>query len=120
MENLQIKLNLLKLDRAAVVNIKGKAETRKCVVIPCGEDTDIVLGEKGAYLDAVAFETANSQYGDTHAIKVSYSKERREKMTEDERRSKPFIGNIKPLEAQTRQTPVTATAEAEQPDDLPF
>jgi hypothetical protein len=118
MANFQTKLNLLKLDRAAVVNIKGVKETRKCVVIPCGDDTDIVLGEKGAYLNIAHWETANSQFGDTHVVKVSYSKERREKMTEEERRNKPFIGNSRPIE--DKQMAVTATAAVEAPECLPF
>ena len=120
MSNYQVKINLLKLDRAAVANIKGKSETRKCIVIPCGDDTDLILREKGVYLDCVAFETDKSQFGDTHAVKVSYSKERREKMTEDERRAKPFVGNLRPLETQSKQMPVTATAAVEAPEGLPF
>ena len=116
--NYQVKLNLLKLDRATVTNIKGKSQTLKCLVVPIGDGTDIVHGEKGAYLDLVAFETANSQFGDTHCVKVSYPKERRDAMTDEEKRSKPFVGNMRPLEA--KQPQVTSVAEAEQPDDLPF
>lgn len=118
MSDYQVKFNLLKLDRAAVANIKGKTETRKCLIIPCGDDTDLILGEKGAYLNIALWETANSKFGDTHVAKVSYSKERREKMTEEELRNKPVIGNARPIEG--KQMAVTATAAVEAPEDLPF
>ena len=86
MSNFNISLDLLRLQGAFTRNLKGK--------------TAMFLGEKGCYLNAVAYETQDNQYGDTHMVKPDLPKEVRERMTEDERRNQPILGNMRPMQPQ--------------------
>jgi hypothetical protein len=47
-------------------------------------------------LHLTAFEFREKKYGQTHGLKASFSKQRMERMTEEELRSMPFVGNMKP------------------------
>lgn len=129
MSNFQLKLDFLKFKNACVISIKGKKESKKGVFIPI-EDNNIFVSAgdndkaKSSYIDLVAFETKNvGKYGDTHMIKQSLDKETRSKMTEEEKREIPIIGNMKPMEfqnaAQTVEAPVV-NVEQEEDDSLPF
>ena len=105
--NQSIKLDLLKLKGAAVVNLKGKTATKRCLVIPI-EDAQLFLGQKGCYLNLTAIEMQNSQYGDTVY----------DAMTEEERNAQPIIGSVKPL---IKQAPaIEASNIVANEDDLPF
>lgn len=102
MSNIEIKLNLLKLDNAFVTRIKGKTSEKLCVCIPVA-DNDIYLCQgspvnqlQGAYLNITAWERRSvSQYGDTHNIKQSFSREYRERVGELVLKGKPYLGNGK-------------------------
>lgn len=102
MANLSIDINLMKLSRVGVASIHGV----KCVVIPA-EENDIYIGvdeqnkAKSAHLHLSAWENKNgvSQYGDTHYVKNSYSKEFREAHP-DVTKDSPIIGNAKPIQTQ--------------------
>ena len=54
MANFSIKADLLKVKGAFVTNLKGKASTKRCLVIPIDE-SGLFLGEKGCYLNLTAF-----------------------------------------------------------------
>lgn len=73
MANYGIKIDLLKLKNSFVTNLKGKAETKRCLVIPI-DDSGVYLGEKGVYLNMTAFEMREQRYGDTHVLKQAYRK----------------------------------------------
>ena len=67
------------------------------------------------------------QSGDTHGLKQSLSKEAREKMSDEELKSIPFIGNMKPYEYEAKnasevvEAPQVQVAPADDYDsDLPF
>ena len=88
------KLNLLKLKRAGVMQIPGRTEVLRCLVIPIEENnifisTDENNRPKAAYLDLTAWELKNPKYEETHMIKQSLSKEVREKMTDEEKKAMP-------------------------------
>lgn len=123
MANYGIKIDLLKLKNSFVTNLKGKAETKRCLVIPI-DDSGVYLGEKGVYLNCTAFEMREQRYGDTHVLKQSLPKETYQAMSEEERNAQPILGALKPIEPQQRQMPVTQTTDAagavDDPDDLPF
>ncbi len=124
--NLNIDINLLTLEGSAVVTIKGKTSTKKCVVIPI-DDNDIYVSAneqgkaKAAYLHLTAWERREpGQYGDTHNVKQSFSKQFRERLGEEAIKQKPFVGSGKPAQA---PAPVPVDAPAMQTDDtedLPF
>lgn len=125
--NYQIKINLLKFKNSGVINIKGSTESKQCVVIPIEDNhlylsVDESLKPKGVYIDAVAWENNQpSQYGDSHGIRQSLSKEVRDKMTDDELKAVPFIGNARPMVIQ-QQTANVSTIDVSNNniDDLPF
>lgn len=102
MSNYNFKMDLSKLDGFGVVNLTGKSgKTKKCVVIPI-EDNHIFEGNKGVYLDLVCVETQNSQYGDSHFVSRSKTKEEQEQEKKTNERLKlPILGNLKPFETKS-------------------
>lgn len=114
-----IRTDLLKLKGAFVTNLKGQTATKRCLCIPI-DDSGLFLGEKGCYLDAMAYELENPKYADTHMLKISLPKAIREAMSEEERSMLPIVGNMRPFERRTPQMPVTSTSTAEDTNDLPF
>lgn len=62
-------------------------------------------GEKGTYLTLECVELKQaSQYGDTHLVKQQLSKEVYQKMTEEQKKNIPILGNMKPSKFQPVQT----------------
>lgn len=124
MSNYQIRIDLLKLKNAGLARVKGGSGVPKqCLVIPI-EDARLFLGSKGCYLDLNAWEGREpGQYGDTHGLKQSLAKATLDQMTEEERKAMPFLGNMKPREAQQAQpmnVTATATLADGDPNELPF
>lgn len=128
--NYNIKLNLLKLEGAGVMKIKGRTATKQCVVIPVTENDiylslDESMNIKSAYLSAVAWENREeSKFGDTHSVRLELSKQVRESMSKEEQAKIPYFGNMKPFERKTAQAIAentnAPTASAASDDDLPF
>lgn len=85
-KNHGIKVNALKYKNACVLNLKGRNETKRCLVVPI-EDNHLFVSadEKGApkavYLDFNAFALREPKYEQTHLIKQSLPKDVRESMT---------------------------------------
>lgn len=130
-QNFQIKQNLLKFKNAFVMNIKGKTASKQCICIPVIDNyvfmsADDNMKAKGAYVDINAnqYEGGTSQYGDTHYLRLAVPKEIREKMTEEEKKAIPYLGNMKPSQYQQPQSAEVETATYSVPeddlDDLPF
>lgn len=98
MENLNLNLNLLKLEKAGVAKIHDK----RCIIIPVEENdiyisTDADTGKaKSAYISLTAWSNKGglSQYGDSHYVKLSFSKKYKET---HENIEAPIIGNAKPV-----------------------
>lgn len=101
MDNFNAKLNLLKLKRAGVMQIQGRGEVLRCLVIPIEENNIFVSTDdnnrpKAAYLDLTAWALQNPKYDETHMIKQSLPKEVREKMTDEEKKAMPILGGMRP------------------------
>lgn len=133
MSNFQGKLDFLKLKNACVISVNGKSGAKKGVFVPIEDNglfvtTDENNKAKGAYFNFAVFENKQpTKFGDTHMIKQSLDKDTRSKMSEEERRSIPIIGNMKPLEKYNPQRDVETTAtittvsnKKEDDDSLPF
>lgn len=125
--NYNQNLNLLKLKNACIITVKGKTESKKGVFIPIQENDlyvamDESLKPKGVHLGLSSWELKQKgQYGDTHLLKQSFSKEFRELMSEDELKNTPILGNMKPIEKanDVSNIPVPEVSASEE-DDLPF
>lgn len=121
--NFSIKLDLTKLSQVVVTNIKGKAGNSVPVVIIPIEPNGIFVGKKGSYLNLAAFVVNNPQYGQSHIVKRSLPKEESDRLTEEEKKALPILGNMGVLEKHEAQpVPVTGVTEIgdDVKDDLPF
>lgn len=113
------KLNLLML-KGAVKLMTAKSGLIECLVIPI-EQNNLFKGEKGIYLDLIAFEIEKrGDSKDTHLVKQSLSKEVRESMTEEEIKAMPILGNLSMWSESARQEPVSNSEPISEEDDLPF
>lgn len=130
MTNFNAKLNLMKLSRAGIMQIQGRGEVLRCLVIPVEENHIFVSTDgqtnrpKSVYLDLTAWELQNPKYEETHMIKQSLPKEVREQMTEEQKKAMPILGGMKPIEvkpaenyAATCNAPFAQTTDV---NDLPF
>lgn len=129
MTNFNVKLNLMKLSRAGVMQIQGRGEVLRCLVIPIEENhlfvsTDENNRPKSAYIDLSAWELQNPKYEETHMVKQALPKEVREQMNEEEKKNQPILGGMKPIEvkpaenyAATCDAPFAQTTDI---NDLPF
>jgi hypothetical protein len=121
--NQQIKINIKALNRAFVYPIQGKTEKVECVCIPTSEFYHGKNGELYLTLSVHERQTPGT-YGDTHFIKQQLEKESYNRLTEEQRKEIPIIGNMKP--SQFGQKIETVTPEIVTPatdiltSDLPF
>src|SRR5574343_1942946 len=86
------KINLQALIHTKM-EVKGKSGQVKGIFIPFAHN-HIHEGEKGCYLDLVAFELKEAKEYQTHLVKQSLPKTVREKMTDDEKKNQPIIGSL--------------------------
>lgn len=124
MANFSIKADLLKIKGAAMINLKGKTATKRCLVIPVDE-SGLFVGEKGVYLNMTAVEMREPRYGDTHCVKINLDRDAYNALSEEERKNIPILGGMHELEQQERTMQVTQTIDVSQAadnpdDDLPF
>lgn len=130
MTNFNAKLNLMKLSRAGIMQIQGRGEVLRCLVIPVEENHLFVSTDetnnrpKAAYLDLTAWELQNPKYEETHMIKQSLPKEVREQMTDEQRKSLPILGGLRPMEVKPAENSAMTCdapfAQVSDLDDLPF
>lgn len=128
MANYTGRLNLLKFKNACIITVQGKSSAKKGVFIPVDDNAIFVTAgddqkARGAYIDFMAWENQQpGKYGDTHSLRQSLAKEVRERMTDEELKAVPYIGNMKPYEipnaARTVEAPQATVDEGM--DDLPF
>lgn len=111
LSNFNIEIDLLKLKGAKVQDIRGRSETRRCIVIPIDNETGTVKdsyytrNERGELITVplesvtlrlTAFELRDKSRGNSHLIKPAFSRQVNELMTDKQRRQIPFIGAIMP------------------------
>lgn len=122
MSRISGKINLAQL-KGQVKSMQGKSGMVECFVIPIALN-NLFKGEKGIYLDLIAFEIENKKGDskDTYLVKQSLSKEVREKMTKEELNAMPIIGNFRVWgEGFTEAEPQTNVDDvADETSDLPF
>lgn len=118
MSNLTTKLNLAGLKHSRKL-MKGQSGDIDCLIIPINEN-NLFIGEKGLYLDLQHHEIKNpaKDQTDSHLVKQSLPKEVYEKLTEDEKKAVPILGNTRTWVAQNNDAQL-AEAQTEE-DDLPF
>lgn len=124
MTNFNAKINLMKLKRAGVMQIQGRGEVLRCLVIPIEENhlfvstDDMTNKAKAVYLDLSAWELRNPKYEETHMIKQSLPKDVRERMSDEERRAMPILGGLKPVNNDALNAAASCDAPFAQVSDL--
>ena len=107
--------------KAVIKTMAGASGPVECIVIPI-EANHLFRGDKGIYLDLIAFEIQNKKNDskDTHLVKQSVAKEAYEKMTEEEKNSQPILGNLRVWGEWTEPEPQSSMTPTTEIDDLPF
>jgi hypothetical protein len=97
MNNFFVKINLAELKHKIQKKKTKDGNEIECLVIPIDQNNLYHSKEKGnVYLDLVAWENNNKEYN-SHILKQSLPKEVREKMSEEELKEQPIVGNMKPM-----------------------
>lgn len=115
------KVNLTKL-KCIVKTMKSASGEIDCIIIPIAENR-MFKSDKGVYLELVAFEIKESKGDDkqTHLVKQSFSKDILEKMSEEEKKALPILGNMidwSTLNPEAKSESLVGIEEEK--DDLPF
>jgi len=104
MANNQSLVGNIDLSALNGARLETTANGRRNIVIPVAENPSIFVGaqEKGGhiYMDIEVREAPGNRYGNTHFVKLSVGKKKREEMKmtpESVRQSTPIIGNLRPL-----------------------
>lgn len=124
MENLLISVNLTKLNRVGRVLLDDhNGKKIDCIAIPIAYNQLIVSANNEVYLNMVAWASENLRDGQTHLVKPSVPKVIFEKMSEEQKRAIPIIGNVKPKEKKVELEIYSYSAQQQPVDDgkdLPF
>ncbi len=125
MSNLNIKINLSKF-KSGIRMITGKSGIpKKCLIIPI-EENDLFQGkDDNVYVDFIAFpiKERKADSKDTHLVKQSFSKEKQESFTDEQKKDLPIFGNVIDWGKQNRPPDAELSSDSgkiESADDLPF
>lgn len=129
MSNISIKLNLQQLKHVEREMSGKNGQKVKCLIIPI-EENNFFVGDKGTYLNLTAVKLKNQRTDskDTHLVKQELPKEVYTKMTEEERRATPILGNAilwerrepDPVTSETLSESAVDSFHDDKEDDLPF
>ena len=108
----QILVGNIDLSLLDGVHINTTVNGEQSIVIPVKGNPAIFIGSKDkgghSYMDIEVRETQDSKYGNTHFVKLSVGRKKREQLgirPDDIKKITPIIGNLKPLEAITDDLP---------------
>ena len=126
--NYQLKINAKALNRAFVHAIQGKTEKVECLCIPVTEFYKGKNGELYCTLGITEKQTVGT-YGDTHFAKQQLEKDSYSKLTDEQKKNIPIIGNMQPSKfgnttkvEQVQDAVILPPSESTETkyDDLPF
>lgn len=131
MNNISMSLDLMRFKNAGISTLTSSktGKAKRCVIIPI-EDNDLTINEYGIPVNLIGFPYDGKET-QTHLIKQSFTKEKRDAMTEEQKKSLPILGCVWKQKEYTPETSdsysapqqfsnsadPTATAAV---DDLPF
>lgn len=99
MSNITMSLDLMRFKNAGVTTLTSSktGKAKKCVIIPI-EDNSLLVNEHGISVNLIGFPYDGKET-QTHLIKQSFTKEKRDAMTEEEKKALPILGCVwKPKE----------------------
>lgn len=133
-------INVAKMQNVGIMTIQGQSCAKKCLVIPIEENDIFVKVENKTTRDGQNYVDRKycigveiyegreaDQYGNTHYVKLSTSKEYINSHSQEEvdARNHTYLGNLKPIaipssnQASTIDAPLAQVAQMED-CDLPF
>lgn len=122
---MEVSVNLTKLKHVIKV-IEGKSGPVECLIIPVKEN-NLYEGKEGIRCLnlkawAVKEPKTENRKTNTHILKQTVGKEAYEKMTEEEKRDMPILGNIFEWESSYSDVPVASEEiyQFEVEGELPF
>lgn len=121
MGRISTKLNLAAFAGAAIIK-SGKNKDVDCIIIPI-EMNGFFKSEKGAvYADLIGFDVTNPKEGqkDTHLVKQSFPKDKLDKMTDEQKKAMPILGNHIVWDQTSGHAAETGAKSVASEDDLPF
>lgn len=127
--HLRVSVDPMKM-KCGIMSVKSPKTgvTKKCLILPI-EENDFFnkVGDDGKITIRMTFDVWEndnvSQYGDTHLVKLSHSKEWNEHHTDEQKKAEPILGNARPIVLKTVEQvniPAAEVAAEESTDDLPF
>jgi len=121
MGNISTKINLRQLKNIVKTMKRKDGSEVECLIIPI-ESNHLFKSEKGVYLDLIGFGFDNKieDSKDTHLVKQSLPKELFDKMSEEDKKSMPILGNHVVWGRSEPEPQNAQIEEGEVPDDLPF
>ena len=125
--NYQLKIDIKKLNRTFVYQIQGRTEKVECLCIPVSE---FYAGKNGELYCTLAIQERQTvgTYGDTHFAKQQLEKEAYNRLSDEQKRAIPIIGNMQPskfanqskIETVQDEVVLLPSETSQQTDDLPF
>lgn len=116
--NLLVSVQLTRLNRAGRILLKDKdGKQIDCLVIPIELNNLFVSENNEIFLNMVAWESGKLKNEQTHLLKQSLPKDIVDKMSEDDKKQMPIMGNVKPLKKKEAEM---ETYSQEPVNDLPF
>lgn len=123
--NFTAKIDISKISGAFACKIQGKNSSKNCICIPT-DATGVFVGSKGVYIDLRISELAEDKqrYEDTHIVRQSFPKDMYEQLSEDDRRSIPLLGGMRPINTTVKyinkEVRNAQQQQVEAADGLPF
>lgn len=119
-KNLLISVQLTRLNRVGRITLNDRNGNKvDCLAIPIELNNLSVSNSNEIYLNLVGWESDKLKDGQTHLLKQSLPKEIVERMNEDEKKSLPILGSIKPMEKKEKPLEVYSYGAAPVPTPQP-
>lgn len=104
-KNLLISVQLTRLNRVGRITLNDRNGNKvDCLAIPIELNNLSVSNSNEIYLNLVGWESDKLKDGQTHLLKQSLSKEIVERMSEDDKKNMPIMGNVAPMKK--KETPM--------------
>ncbi|MEN6621967.1 MAG: hypothetical protein ABFD50_10505 [Smithella sp.] len=120
MSNISIKINLRRL-KSHVMKLNGKNGPVECIVLPI-EPNNLVVGEKGIYLDLQAYgiKERKTDSKQTHLVKQSLPEDVYRLLSDEDKKNLPIIGGAIQWDLLGEQPNDYHVEQPEAEEDLPF
>lgn len=126
-KNLLISVLLTRLNRVGRITLNDRNGNKvDCLAIPIELNNLSVSNSNEIYLNLVGWESDKLKDGKTHLLKQSLPKEIVERMSEDDKKNMPIMGNVAPMKKKEAPMEVysygaaPAPAPVQETNDLPF